>query len=299
MKKLIVAAIGTLPLLMSGPPADAATISVDCNAGGKLQAALNGAVSGDTILVTGTCNESVSVRDELVRLTIDGQGTSTVRGSASTATVFQVLGRNITIRGFTITGGRSGIGVLRGGSALIDTNTIQESGTGIVVHQNGHARIVNNTIQLNAIAGITVWESSMARIGYLDVAGPVMGNLVRDNAGPGITVQRGSAAVVLGNTISGNDGPGVLVRGGSHADLSGNAIDGNGSDGVVVTVNSDVQLGEQGGIFEPANESAVPNTGYGISCSLNSTLAGALGTLNGESGRRKLDSSCSNGPKIE
>ena len=111
--------------------------------------------------------------------------------------------------------------------------------------------------------------------------------------------QRGSAAVVLGNTISGNDGPGVLVRGGSHADLSGNAIDGNGSDGVVVTVNSDVQLGEQGGIFEPANESAVPNTGYGISCSLNSTLAGALGTLNGESGRRKLDSSCSNGPKIE
>jgi len=286
-------------MLVPTGTAVAATLTVDCDAGGKLQTALNAAASGDTILVKGVCNENVSVRDELVRVTIDGQGLATVRGTDSAATVFQVLGRNITIKRFTITGGRSAIGVLRGGSALIDTNTIQESANGIVVHQNGHARIVNNTIQFNTASGISVQESSIARIGYLDVAGPVMGNVIRNNAGAGVIVQRGSAATLTGNTISDNGGPGVLVHGGAHADLAGNTIDANGSDGVAINLNSDVQLGDQGGIFDAPNETNVPNHGAGLRCSLNSTPAGTLGTLTGEQGDRKFDSSCSNGPKIK
>jgi parallel beta-helix repeat protein len=296
-------AAGFIALIMLALPSGgtAATLTVDCNAGGKIQTALNAAANGDTILVTGECNESVSVRDELARLTIDGQGTAKVHALAGANSAIQVLGRNITIKGFTITGGRSAITVLRGGSALIDTNTIEESGNGISVQQNGHARIVNNTIQSNATSGIAVQESSIARIGYLDVAGPVMGNAIRDNAGPGVIVQRGSAATLTGNAISGNDGPGVLVSRGSHADLSGNTIDANGSDGVVITVNSDVQLGDEGGIFDPPNETTAkaPNGGYGLRCELNSTPAGNLGTLTGVNGDRKFDSSCSNGPKIK
>jgi parallel beta-helix repeat protein len=279
--------------------ATAATVTVDCDAGGKLQAALNAVVSGDTILVRGVCNENVNVRDELARVTIDGQGITTLSVTDSGATVFQVLGRNITIRRFTIRGGRAGIGVLRGGSALIDTNTIEQSGNGIIVHQNGHARIVNNTIQLNVVSGITVQESSIARVGFLDNAGPVMGNVIRNNTGPGVIVQRGSAATLTGNTIRDNDGPGVLVNGGSHADLAGNSIDANGTDGVVVTLNSDVQLGDQPGIFGPPNETTIPNGGFGLRCSLNSTPAGDLGTLTGVNGDRKFDSSCSNAPKIK
>jgi parallel beta-helix repeat protein len=285
-------------MLALASTAAAATLTVDCGAGGKLQTALNAAANGDTILVTGVCNEGVSVRDELTRLTIDGQGTATVHAPAGANSAIQVLGRNITIKGFTITGGRGGIVVLRGGSALIDSNTIEECGNGISVQQNGHARIVNNTIQSNATSGIAVQESSVARIGYLDVAGPVMGNAIRNNAGPGVIVQRGSAATLTGNTISDNDGPGVLVRGGAHADLAGNTIDGNGSDGLVITVNSDVQLGDQGGIFEPPNETTVPNGGVGLRCELNSTPAGSLGTLTGVNGDTKFDASCSNGPKI-
>ena len=289
-----------LPLMLALPGTGAAaTLTVDCNAGGRVQAALNVAVSGDTILVHGVCNESLSVRDELARLTIDGQGTATVHGTDSAATVFQVLGRNITIKRFTITGGRSAIGVLRGGSALIDTNTIQESGNGIVVHQNGHARIVNNTIQFNANAGISIQESSIARIGYLDVGGPLIGNVIRYNGGPGVIVQRGSTAALTGNTISDNEGPGVLVTGGAHADLASNGIDANGSDGVVVTLNSDVQLGDQGGILDPPNETTVPNGGFGLHCSLNASAGGSLGTLTGRQGAQKFDSSCANGPKIK
>lgn len=112
-------------------------------------------------------------------------------------------------------------------------------------------------------------------------------------------VQRSSGASLVGNSISENDGPGVSVRAASHADLAGNHIDGNGSDGVTVTQNSYVQLGDVPGILNPPNDTTVPNVGFGLSCSLNSSADGQLGTLTGTEGVRKFDSSCSNGPKVK
>src|SRR5436309_1480125 len=76
----------------------AATLAVDCDAGGKLQTALNTALTGDTIRVSGVCNENVSVRDELARITIDGQGAATINGPSAATAVVTVLGRNITIQ---------------------------------------------------------------------------------------------------------------------------------------------------------------------------------------------------------
>jgi parallel beta-helix repeat protein len=278
----------------------AATVAVNCDAGGKIQTALNTAQSGDTILISGICNENISIRDELARITIDGQGTATINAPSTAAAVVTVLGRNITIKGFTITGGRAGFNVLRGGSALIDTNTIQDSvGAGILVLQNGHARIINNTIQFNPNSGITVQENSNSRIGFLDLAGPLAGNVIQRNGVAGVILQRGGVASLVGNTISENDGPGVLVSGASHGDLSNNHIDRNASDGVLVTQNSDVQLGGEPGILNPPNETTVPNGGFGLRCSLNASVDGSLGTLSGVQGVRRFDSSCSNGPKIQ
>jgi len=280
--------------------AGAATVSVDCNAGGKIQTAMNTAVSGDTILVSGTCTENVTIRDELARITIDGQSVATISAPGPAAAAFTVLGRNITIKGFTVVGGRQGFNVLRGGSALIDTNTIQDSASqGILVHQNGHARIVNNTIQFNANSGITVQESSNARIGFLDLAGPVAGNIIQRNGVAGVIIQRGGVASLTGNAISENGGPGVLVSGSSHGDLAGNRIDRNVSDGVLVSQNSDVQLGGEPSILDPANETTSLNGGFGLQCSLNSSADGSLGTLSGVQGVRRFDSSCSNGAKIK
>jgi len=289
----------TLVMLALPSAGAAATVAVDCDTGGKLQTAVNAAQPGDTVLVHGVCNENITVRDELARITIDGQGSATIHGPNAGAATFTVLGRNITIRGFTITGGRQGISVLRGGSALIDSNTIQESaGFGIIVLQIGHARIVNNTIQLNPNAGISVQENSFARIGFLDLGGPALGNVIRRNGVAGVIVQQASGGSLVGNNISENDGPGVSVSGASHADLASNRIDGNSSDGVAVTANSDVQLGDEPGILNPPNETAVPNGGVGLRCSQNSSAGGSLGTLNGAGGVKRFDSSCSNGPKI-
>ena len=81
--------------------------------------------------------------------------------------------------------------------------------------------------------------------------------------------------------------------------LAGNHIDANIGDGVAVTQNSDVQLGDEGGIFDPLNETSVPNGGAGLRCLLNGSVSGGLGTLTGVEGQKKFDSSCASGPKIK
>jgi hypothetical protein len=274
----------------------AATVPVDCGAGGKIQSALNAAIPGDTLLVTGVCQENVTVRDEASRIAINGQGSATIQAITSTAATVTVLGRNITIQGFTITGGRQGVSVLRGGSALIDSNLIEGSaGAGVIVLQNGHARIVNNRIQLNANAGILVQENSYARIGFLDLGGPALGNIIQNNAVAGILIQGTSGAWVVGNGIAENDGPGVSIRGASEASLAGNHINQNQSDAVTVTQNSFVQLGDEPGILNAPNETAGLNGGFGVRCLLNSSVDGELGTLTGATGATDFAKSCASG----
>jgi parallel beta-helix repeat protein len=275
---------------------------VDCGAGDRIQTAVDAARPGETILVRGVCAESVRILDEVTRITLDGQGSAIVRSVNPTSNTILVAGRNITIRGFTITGGRNGVAVLRGGTVTIDGDTIQEnSENGINVAQHSYARIVNSTIQFNAAAGIRVLENSFARIGFLDLETPTpMGNVIRKNgAAGGVLVQRSAGASLLGNNISENDGPGVSVRAASHADLAGNHVDGNGADGVAVTQNSFVQLGDVPGILNPPNGTSIPNVGFGLSCSINSSADGQLGTLTGTQGEKRFDGSCSNGPKIK
>jgi len=90
---------------------------VDCDAGGVLQDAINAAGTNDTIEVSGTCNENVSIREDKRRLTLDGKETAIIDGGASGITV-RVRGRGHEITGFTITGGNHGISVERGGDSI-------------------------------------------------------------------------------------------------------------------------------------------------------------------------------------
>ena len=133
---------------------------------------------GDTLLVSGTCNENVSLGQELERITLDGQGTATINGDSSAHAV-SVTGRGITIRGFTITGGSpQAVSVTDGGSAVIDGNTIQYAArNGIAVFRNSSADIINNTIQNNPLAGIAIQSNSSARIGWVGL--PTIGSARR------------------------------------------------------------------------------------------------------------------------
>lgn len=307
MKKNVVMFLALFALVVSsaeGQP-QAATIKVDCDTGGTIGAALVSLKPGDTLLVKGTCRENVSIPAERHRLTLDGQGQATIDAQDPGPAAISVIGRDIVIRGFTITGGRNGINVLRGGTAVIANNVIHHtgpdkrpgSGDGINLGQHSFARFIGNTIRDNPNGGIVVHESSAARIGFTDIDTPGGGgNVIENNGGSGVRVLTSSAARITGNIIRKNGKDGIEVRGGSNAHVSGNVISGNGGNGIAVIQNSGVELGQDSG----KNPLQAPNTtdekllnrGAGIRCEVGGSVDGRLGSLNGREGSKRFDKTC-------
>ena len=261
--------------------------------GHSLQHFLDELNPGDTLLVSGVCTENVLIGTGRRNLTIDGQGTAVITGPDSTEPTVDIRGVAITIRGFTITGGREGVHISRGGDAIIDGNVIENVGTsGVGVHNIGSARILNNTIRNNPEDGINVIGGSNAFIGIRSVSNLVAGpNTIQNNGRHGVLVIRGSNARVVGNMISGNGENGVTVARTSHADVSSNTINNSGENGIFVNQNSGVNLGNDAGagIIDAPNSTTVNNTLNGIRCRLNSYADGRLGTLDGTSGAKSFN----------
>lgn len=68
-------------------PAEAATVTVDCDAGRTIGGALGGLKAGDVLAVTGTCREHVVIPAEVARIILDGAAfiwTRAVSGASST-----------------------------------------------------------------------------------------------------------------------------------------------------------------------------------------------------------------------
>ncbi|MBK9673889.1 MAG: right-handed parallel beta-helix repeat-containing protein [Betaproteobacteria bacterium] len=294
---IIVAGLASLSL---GAPARAGTLTVNCP-GDSLQAAVELAVAGDTIQVTGTCTESVLIRNEQVRIALDGQNVATISPTSGHA-AFTVRGKGITIRNFTITGGPgAGIWVNRGSNAVITQNHIYAmGGNGITVNQLSFAVIRNNNIHDNAGDGIAISETSDSRIGfdqnYDTAASP---NTIQGNGGRGITVSGSSKARIVGNTITGNVGDGIGVFRNAQADIAGNTLNSNGGSGVSVGFNGGVQLGEDNPstFFDQPNITTAKNFDYGILCTLGAYVRGHLGNTNqidGALAQTNLSASCPN-----
>jgi parallel beta-helix repeat protein len=254
---------------------------------------------GDTLFVSGACNENVVITEEIEDVTLDGQGKATINSPDANNATINIRGNGITIRNVvSISGGSAGILVTRGETATIDGNVIQKTGTnGIVVNQSSSARIINTTVRDTPTTGIVITENSSARIGFLmtdDTQAST--NVIQNNGENGIIVSGSSSARIVGNTISDNASHGVLVNRVSHADEASNTIDGNGGDGVLVARNSGVNLGEDTGtgIFGSPNSTSNNNTGFGIRCLINSYVDGRLGSLNGNSGPTDFVAGCIN-----
>ena len=274
----------------------AATVTVDCNAGGTIHGVLSSLKPGDTLLVSGTCNENVFIGEDKHNITLDGQGRARINGPARDLDTVEVTGRAITVKGFAITGGRNGIIVQLGGMARIESNTIQNAGAvGILVAHHGFAQIVNNTIQNNPRGGITLTGVASAYIGFLSIRDTAARpNTIQGNGSQGITLIRSSHARVIGNTISNNKLNGVDITRASQADVASNTISGNGQDGIFLSANSGVNLGSDTGtgIYDSPNTTTANNGGAGIRCSIGSYAAGRLGTLTGAKGAKDFDTTC-------
>lgn len=187
---------------------------------------------GDTLLLSGTCNENVVIG--LNSITIDGGGAATIVGvNPNNHFIVDVRSRGVTLKGLTITGaGENGIHVT--GRATIDGNTIHNTGSdGIGVHTNGFAQIINNWIHSNPRHGVVVAGNANAHIGVRSVGDTVAKpNTIENNSGNGIIVVRSSAAFIVGNDIVGNTGDGVSITQVSHAHIAKNKINDNDGDGV-------------------------------------------------------------------
>ena len=94
--------------------AEAANVKLTCNGKNTIGNAVKKLKPGDTLSVTGTCKENLVIAEDiLVRVVLDGQGNATIQGQEKTTPTVEVRGRGITIKGFTVTGGRDGIVIKR------------------------------------------------------------------------------------------------------------------------------------------------------------------------------------------
>jgi parallel beta-helix repeat protein len=246
--------------------------------------------------VTGTCNENVLVRNDKVRVFLDGGGTAVINGSDPSRPAIDVRGKAVSIQRLTITGGSDGIVVQRGANAVINNNMIDGTGgPGVVVNQQAFAVLTNNTIQHNAAEGVHVSEGSAAHIGFNSgIETTASSNTIQFNGASGITIAGSSSARVVGNMIHNNGGNGVTVDSASQADLANNTIESNERDGVSVGQNAVVNLGENSGasIFDLPNSTGSNNGGVGLACALGGVVEGRRGSLNGVSGTSDIGSDC-------
>ena len=95
--------------LTAVPHLRAATVNVDCNGGAAIGPILGRVKPDDVILVQGTCRENLLIPSEVLRITLDGQGKATIDAPDARRPAVQVLGREVTIKGFTVSGGTFGI----------------------------------------------------------------------------------------------------------------------------------------------------------------------------------------------
>ncbi|MDQ3254023.1 MAG: hypothetical protein M3R15_08970 [Acidobacteriota bacterium] len=203
----------------SGKSMQAKVIKVNCSAGKKIANALSKADPGDTIRVTGTCHERVTIITD--RITLDGQGSAILDGGGSQPItaflgVITVDGaRGIAVTGFTIRNGPVGIVAKRGAAIAVSNVTVQENGVGIVVADHSFAELTNVTSQRNQTVGMDVFTSSTAVLkGTINIT---------ENAGNGVEVNGNSVLEIRGATVQiNNDNEfGLIAASGSQVALFG------------------------------------------------------------------------------
>ena len=213
---------GILLLSVLAVPASAksrpSTTEVDCRAGADLQAALDAASPGDTLLIRGSCVGNFATdaagHTPIAGLTLEGRGARpTINGGLSAGS------SDITLVGLTITNG----GIFSGGGLTLVDSTVRDSGS-CGIFTLGSATISRSTLRDNQGCGIrgpslTIDRSTISGNGdYGIITGAyttISHSVVKDNAAGGIFLYRSlsiglSANInVVDTRIVDNDGPGI------------------------------------------------------------------------------------------
>ncbi len=189
----------------------ARTLSVNCDSGRTLTQALSRAAPGDTVLVSGTCTETVTIATN--DITVDGQLATIVDGGGGADPVMTIEGvRGVTVRNLTLINGTDGIFAHKHADMLIE-NVIAENNTddGFDVGENSTVDIRNGTANSNGDEGFVVSQNS--NINLLDGTTESM-----NNGGHGLQAITSSNIGAFGGVVksTGNGGAGISIFGASQ-----------------------------------------------------------------------------------
>jgi parallel beta-helix repeat protein len=188
-----------LSILPSGfeLPAKADFDIVTVNPSESIQAAINNATTGSTILVrAGTYQESLIV-NKSISLIGEGRDQTIIEGE-NNQFIINITANNVIIEGFTIRSylnPDSGISMFSSKGDAISHNTVENSQQGIVLTYSSNNVISDNIITANTQGGINVYFTSNNN--------SFSGNLISgNNGGLGIYISGGN--IFSGNTVAGN-----------------------------------------------------------------------------------------------
>jgi parallel beta-helix repeat protein len=191
-----------------------------------IQAAVDRAKEGDEIVVCpGTYKENIVV-DKLVSIySYAGATDTTVEAYNTSKDVFHVTANYVTISGFTIKGGTSGIFLDEVTYCNILNNTVIESDIYYMVIWLKRSH--NNSIKNNMI------KSKGGGIGFIaSKSNSIAENIISNNNGDAIWMNSSSNNVIRNNLITSNDNHGAYLKNCYNNIIEENIISDNEGDGV-------------------------------------------------------------------
>jgi hypothetical protein len=249
--KTLSSIVALFSLVMFGSSAAATVFTVDCDSSQTINSVLTKAKDGDTIRVSGTCHETLSITRS--GLTLAGVGGPIIDGGGSTGAVITVSGaQRVSIKGLTVQNG--GYGILIGGmagAALQKVRAQNNSSANIQVGGSGSAMLTDCTMINGAGIGLYVLANSSVGLAGTTIASnnSVFGILLAMSssmgAGPGGKLQ-----------VNGNGNNGILIGNTSSAVFNGIAVttNRNGGWGTQVDGNSSLQVQGTGSLLAFANK---------------------------------------------
>lgn len=185
---------------------------VRCDHGASLTQALRYAWPGTTLIISGTCHESIEIKTD--RITLRGLSGATIDGSsaASEAVVHIIGARGVVLENLIVQNGAD---------------------QGILASQQAQANLGHLVARDNGTVGISVDRS---HLGISDMG-------LTGNGSSGLDAYTSSTVVLQGQIIAtGNGGDGLVANGKSFLELRGAAVTASNNAGSGVSVINDSRL---------------------------------------------------------
>jgi parallel beta-helix repeat protein len=203
--------------------AKAGSTSVTVSPSESIQAAINNATAGDTILVSaGMYNESLHINKSISLIGEDRD--RTIINGQNNQFIVSIMAENVTIQGFTIEctlnlDPSSGIGMFLSKGSTISNDIVENSQQGINLTSSNNNTILGNIIT-NTQQGIAFWSS---------LINTVSDNVITANSQGGIALTTSTNNLFSGNVISNNYGNygGIYMYASGGNVFSGNTVANN------------------------------------------------------------------------